>query len=738
MQTRLLTAPSSILLLILLTTSLPALGQLPSRDWLRQISGPDFVLSSDVATDAAGNAFITGSFYETITFGAGEPGETSLTSAGSTDLFVACYSASGAFIWARRAGSEGSDAGSGIAANLAGEVAVTGSFSGTVVFGAGEPGETSLTSPAGQPGVFVARYQADGSLLWARQAGAPLPGASFGIALDDGGHTYLVGEFRDVAVFGPSDPGEATLTSAGEEDLFVAKYGPDGALAWARRAGGPAADEALDVALNAYEEVLVAGSFTDAAVFGPGEPGETALTSAGGEDLFGAVFSADGALLRVHSAGGEGSDFAATVASDAEGNLLLHGTFADRAVFAAGEPGETTVTSLGPADVFLAKYGADGTLRWVRRGGSPELETSRSLVVYDNGNAVISGGFNGMVIFEAGPAGRGEANLVSQGGRDLYTVGYDANGDLLTLHRAGGPEDVSNPASALDEEGSILTVGTFRGTLTFDEPYPGPVSITSQALGDAFLVKYTMRSVDATPPVIALAHQPLLLWPPDSSYYTLLLDDIVTSLIDDTDTTITSQDVVITRVTSNEPPAPLGGEEPILLGGDCRSVMLQQAREATGYGRVYGIELGVLDTYGNAGTSLFQVMVPVDSAAHAYDNGVAYAVEGCQPLPPAQQPPSVIATGTSDEHAAAAGLEGNYPNPFNPSTEIVFTVQEPAHVRLVVYDLLGRPVARLVDGPLPAGRHATRFDARALPSGAYLYRFEAGALTQTRSMVLLK
>ncbi len=79
-----------------------------------------------------------------------------------------------------------------------------------------------------------------------------------------------------------------------------------------------------------------------------------------------------------------------------------------------------------------------------------------------------------------------------------------------------------------------------------------------------------------------------------------------------------------------------------------------------------------------------------------------------------------------------------YPNPFNPSTEIRFDLPEAAYVRLVVYDAMGREVARLVDGSLGVGRHAVRWEARGLPSGAYLYRLTAGSFAEARMMVLLR
>ena len=83
-------------------------------------------------------------------------------------------------------------------------------------------------------------------------------------------------------------------------------------------------------------------------------------------------------------------------------------------------------------------------------------------------------------------------------------------------------------------------------------------------------------------------------------------------------------------------------------------------------------------------------------------------------------------------------LRQNFPNPFNPSTEILFDLPEDAMVLLVVYDVLGREVARLVQEELPAGTHRARFDAGNFPSGVYFYRIQAGDFHSTHRMTLLK
>lgn len=83
-------------------------------------------------------------------------------------------------------------------------------------------------------------------------------------------------------------------------------------------------------------------------------------------------------------------------------------------------------------------------------------------------------------------------------------------------------------------------------------------------------------------------------------------------------------------------------------------------------------------------------------------------------------------------------LSQNYPNPFNPVTTIEYELANSGRVTLQVFDLLGRNVATLVDGVLPAARHSVQFDARNLASGTYIYRLVANDKIVTKTMVLLK
>ena len=134
-------------------------------------------------------------------------------------------------------------------------------------------------------------------------------------------------------------------------------------------------------------------------------------------------------------------------------------------------------------------------------------------------------------------------------------------------------------------------------------------------------------------------------------------------------------------------------------------------------------------------------MSAADTLAHAKEAltaGLAGLVPGT----------SAVAVGVDQPILFA--LAQNYPNPFNPSTTIVYTISEfryqnseirvpgSSPVRLIVYDLLGREVAVLVNEQQQPGRHIVVFDGSRLSSGTYFYRLTAGDNTDIKRMLLLK
>jgi hypothetical protein len=111
--------------------------------------------------------------------------------------------------------------------------------------------------------------------------------------------------------------------------------------------------------------------------------------------------------------------------------------------------------------------------------------------------------------------------------------------------------------------------------------------------------------------------------------------------------------------------------------------------------------------------------------------------------------PDFISGGISIERATTAAedettipglfaLEQNFPNPFNPSTQIAFSLDRPEQVSIEVFDVVGNRVATLAQGRYPVGRHLISWDADRFPSGVYFSRLSSGSRTISRKMLLIK
>ena len=181
-----------------------------SWQWAVKPDGSDGTAGYGIAVDSSGNAYATGEFGGTASFGS-----TNLTSSGGGDIFVAKLSSTGSWQWAVKAGgSSGDDVGNGIAVDSSGNTYVTGSFSGTATFGS-----TSLTGSGGDD-IFFAKLNSSGSWQWVVKLDgieAPVPSTGLnGIAADSYGNLYVTGFFTGTATFGST-----SLNSSGNSDIFI-------------------------------------------------------------------------------------------------------------------------------------------------------------------------------------------------------------------------------------------------------------------------------------------------------------------------------------------------------------------------------------------------------------------------------------------------------------------------------------------------------------------------------------
>lgn len=393
--------------------------------WVKQIGGTLADQGWAIATDTAGNVYATGYFSGTVDFDPGA-GTTSFTSFGSVDIFIVKLSPAGNFIWAKQLGGTGYDQAAGLKVDRAGNVYTTGYFQNMADFDPGA-GVATLTT-AGGFDAFVSRLNTNGDYVWARKFGGPSSEFGNAIALDAAGNVYTTGIFGGTADFDPG-AGTANLTSAGSQDIFVAKLNTDGNYVWARGMGSASADQGSGLDVDSAGNSYITGNFSNTVDFDPGA-GTANLTSAGSTDAFVLKLNPSGDYVWAKQIGGAGSDLGMAVAIDAAGNPLYAGYYNSTVDFDPGT-GTANRTSAGVDDIFVSKLTSAGNFAWAKSLGGFSNDYGFALAVNPSGNVYTTGVFNGIADFDPDA---GTFNLNSNSGnmyvQKMHCV--DTNSSYIT------------------------------------------------------------------------------------------------------------------------------------------------------------------------------------------------------------------------------------------------------------------------------------------------------------------
>lgn len=311
----------------------------------------------------------------------------------------------------------------------------------------------------------VALAEPPPDIAWARKAGSIDSEQGRAIAADTNGNIYVTGFFSDTTSFGTTN-----LVSAGENDIFVAKYDPAGNLLWARKAGGNSYDEGRGIAVDSAGNVFITGHFQGTATFT-----STNVNSSGESDVFIAKYNSQGTLVWVRKAGGNDFDEAHALALDAGGNLYLTGSFDATATF-----GSTTLTNTSASsDIFIAKCDANGAFLWARRAGGISDDSGNGVALDAATNVYVTGFFSSNAVFST-------TNLIASGtsASDIFIAKYDSGGAFAWVRQAGGINQDAGNGIAVDASGNILVTGQFRVAASF-----GTTNVTGNG-SDIFLARY--------------------------------------------------------------------------------------------------------------------------------------------------------------------------------------------------------------------------------------------------------
>ncbi len=367
--------------------------------------------------------------------------------------------------WMQHAGGPTIDEGMDVSLDGAGNTYVTGYFTSAATFGS-----TTLSS-SGIDDVFLAKLGTNGLFSWAVKAGGPNSDRALSIKTDAAGNSYITGFFYGTANFGSQ-----SVTAAGAQDIFIAKYDNTGTCLWAKSAGGTLADIGNGITVDNSGNVIVTGEFAGTATFG-----STSMTSMNGStDVFTTKLDGNGNFLWAKQGAAPLTDRGLDVACDATGNIYITGQFSDTITF------DFVHNNNMLNAVFIVKYDPSGQEQWYRKIGGGAMNVGNSIAC-DNANGIyLTGDFQGTITF----FGTTNTNLGATYANRIFLAKYDDTGGLAWDIAESSDSPLTSRSVATDGTDCFIT-GNFKCTFDSYSDRYGAGLFNSSGYWDIFEAKYS-------------------------------------------------------------------------------------------------------------------------------------------------------------------------------------------------------------------------------------------------------
>lgn len=366
------------------------------------------------------------------------------------------------WLWARSGVGLEYDQASAVACDPYGFVVAVGYFaSDSITFG----NTTLYNNTPGFDDMFVVKYDAAGTVIWAHGIGGDFDDKAYSVAVDGGGDILLAGSFASTTI----TVGPYTFTNAGSPgDILLVKYDANGNVLWATREGGPALEIPYAVTFDDPGNFIVAGRFSSNSI----TFGTTTLLQAGSMDVFVVKYDEAGNVLWATGAGGGSNDEAYALAVRSDGDIIVGGYYTQDADF-----GPFTLANNGLANIFLARCDATtGAFDWAQGYSTDGDERALSIALDGSDNIYAAGFFQGdsLVI--------GSTTLYSTSFDNGYIARFDEAGDAVWAQGINGR---SKAQGITVHNNALFACGVFRDpTLDY-----GSTTLLINGSSDLFLLK---------------------------------------------------------------------------------------------------------------------------------------------------------------------------------------------------------------------------------------------------------
>ena len=442
--------------------------------WVTRLASNNQDIGYSIWVDDNSNIYTTGQFNGGAFSIYGQSvGLFSTITTTSRDAIIVKYNTNGAPQWVARVASTATDIGYGIATDSSGNVYVTGEGGDGVVVRAFNANGTQFGTLIGNSGgteVFIVKYDTSGSVQWVARVSSTAFDSGRAIATDSSGNVYVTGNGGNGVVVRAFNANGTqfgtTLANTGSNDVCIVKYDTNGTVQWVAKVASTASDIGYGIATDGSGNVYVTGSGGAATVTAFNSNGTafgTTLPNSGGNDAFIVKYDTDGSVQWIAKIASTSGDIGYAIATDSSENVYVTGRGGSATVTAFNANGTafgTTLANAGLGDAFIVKYDTNGTVQWVTRIASAQLDVGYAIatdisdnvyVACDGGAAVTVFNANGTT-FDTSLGSGGFVVKYNTNGVARWVVRFSTSGDIFSLDT-----DSSGNVYTTISGGSILT-----------------------------------------------------------------------------------------------------------------------------------------------------------------------------------------------------------------------------------------------------------------------------------------
>ena len=454
-----------------------------TAQWTTRIGGTNIDIGNGISVDSAGNSYVTGQYLSNpvTIYNAGGSTFGTLANSGSNDAFIVKYNTSGTAQWATRIGGTGSDTGTGISVDSAGNSYITGNYTSSpvTIYNADTTTFGTLAN-SGADDAYIVKYNTSGTAQWATHIGGTSTDLGYGISVDSAGNSYVTGYYgsNPVTIYNADTTTFGTLANSANYDAYIVKYNTSGAAQWTTRIAGSSFDQGINISVDVSGNSYVTGYYNSSPVTIYNAGGSTfgTLANSGADDAFIVKYNTSGTAQWTTRIGGTGSDTGNGISVDVSGNVYVTGHYLSSPVTIYNADTTTfgTLANSGADDAYIVKYNTSGTAQWATHIGGTSSDLGHAISVDVSGNVYVTGSYlsSPLTIYNAGGSTFG--TLANSGSTDAFIVKYASlptgdgsyYGHTVSLSGDGTTAYVSAPNDGDGVVRAFSSSGTFLNTIT--------------------------------------------------------------------------------------------------------------------------------------------------------------------------------------------------------------------------------------------------------------------------------